>query len=85
MRKNPRLSTFFLLCMLTLYCQSFSWAKVKNLNDSVVVAWPFEGDFNDISGMDTKENYSVKPNLAPENLDSLLPCREREMVSSLPN
>ena len=36
--------------MLTLYCQSFSWAKVKNLNDSVVVAWPFEGDFNDISG-----------------------------------
>ena len=50
MRKNPRLSTFFLLCMLTLYCQSFSWAKVKNLNDSVVVAWLFEGNFNDISG-----------------------------------
>ena len=50
MQTKTRLSTFFLLCILVFYCQSFSWAKVKNLNDSVVVAWPFEGDFNDISG-----------------------------------
>ena len=49
MRKLLKLSTIFLFCLLAFFWQNLSWAKVKGLKDSVVAAWPFEGNFKDVS------------------------------------
>ncbi|MDP6750537.1 MAG: hypothetical protein QGH37_26695, partial [Candidatus Poribacteria bacterium] len=39
----------FVFCSILILAQTISFAKVKNLKDSAVAAWSFEGNFKDVS------------------------------------